>query len=124
MLTHLSDTPAPAPAPAAPASPLPAGIDAFPSLDEPSLGSSEVRITGVAGAGQDAEREKFESAFPDLSGEVGYDEVSKATATATAAATGLAQALILALDLALVLALDLAVVLALAGAGTVACAVA
>jgi len=34
-------------------------------------------VTGVAGTGQDEEREKFESAFPDLSGEVGSDAVSR-----------------------------------------------
>lgn len=51
-------------APKAP-SPQPAGIDAFPSLDEPQ-GSSEVRVTGTAGLGEDTEREQFESAFPDL----------------------------------------------------------
>lgn len=50
-------------------SPKPSGIDAFPSLDEPQ-GSSEVRVTGTAGLGEDKEREEFESAFPDLGDEV------------------------------------------------------
>lgn len=64
-------------APVKPPSPQPRGIDAFPSLDSPGIGGSEVRVTGVAGTGEDADREKFESAFPDLSGEVGYDAPAK-----------------------------------------------
>ncbi|KAJ9117503.1 hypothetical protein QFC22_004353 [Naganishia vaughanmartiniae] len=58
----------------------PSGIDAFPSLDmmdSPSGGfggsaQQEVRVTGHAGTGEqgDEEREKFESAFPDISDEV------------------------------------------------------
>ncbi|KAJ9118798.1 hypothetical protein QFC24_005997 [Naganishia onofrii] len=58
----------------------PSGIDAFPSLDmmdSPSGGfggsaQKEVRVTGHAGTGEkdDEEREKFESAFPDISAEV------------------------------------------------------
>lgn len=57
----------------------PSGIDAFPSLDmmdSPSAGGSrggiqEVRVTGHAGTGDegDEEREKFESAFPDIQSE-------------------------------------------------------
>ena len=61
--------------PAKPASPRASGIDAFPSLDEPS-GGHEIRVTGVAGTGEDEDRAQFESAFPDLSGEVGYEAVS------------------------------------------------
>lgn len=57
-----------------PASPQkPSGIDAFPALDDDLLGgggSSEVRVTGTAGLGEDPDREKFESEFPDISGEV------------------------------------------------------
>jgi hypothetical protein len=34
-----------------------------------------VRVTGVAGLQEDPEREQFESAFPDLSGEVGFEAV-------------------------------------------------
>ncbi|KAL7422058.1 Clathrin light chain [Cryptotrichosporon argae] len=45
----------------------PSGIDAFPDLDAPA-GSSAVRVTGLVG--EDEEIGKFESAFPDLSGEV------------------------------------------------------
>ena len=33
-------------------------------------------MTGVAGTGEDEEREKFESSFPDLSDEAGYEVVS------------------------------------------------
>jgi len=51
-------------------------MDAFPSLDEPAP-TSEVRVTGFAGLGEDEDREKFESAFPDLSGEVPQQEVSQ-----------------------------------------------
>lgn len=61
--------------PAKTPSPKPSGIDAFPSLDEPS-GGQEVRVTGVAGTGEDEDRAQFESAFPDLSEEVGYQAVS------------------------------------------------
>ena len=43
-------------------------------MDEPS-GNSEVRVTGAVGTG-DAERDEFESAFPDLTSEVPYDAVS------------------------------------------------
>lgn len=68
----------PAQTPAAPVkSSSPKGISAFPSLDSPGIGGAEIRVTGVAGTGQDEEREKFESAFPDLSGEVGSDAVSR-----------------------------------------------
>ena len=70
------DTP-PAPAPSAPAKPAsPKGISAYPSLNSPGIGNTEFRITGVAGTGQDEDRDKFESAFPDLSDEITYDAVS------------------------------------------------
>lgn len=49
-------------------------MDAFPSLDSPAP-TSEVRVTGHAGLGEDEDREKFESAFPDLSGEVPQEVV-------------------------------------------------
>ncbi|KAK1923949.1 clathrin light chain [Papiliotrema laurentii] len=62
--------------PAKSPSPRPSGIDAFPSLDSPA-GSAEVRVTGVAGLQEDPEREQFESAFPDLSGEVGFEAAPK-----------------------------------------------
>ena len=51
-------------------------MSAFPSLDSPGPGRGDVRVTGAAGMGEDEDMEKFESAFPDLSGEVGYDAVS------------------------------------------------
>lgn len=70
MLTSI-DEPQSAPAPPS----APKGISAFPDLDEPR-GSSDVRVTGVSGTGDDIEREQFESAFPDLSGEVPYEAVS------------------------------------------------
>lgn len=54
----------------------PSGIDAFPSLDEPAP-TSEVRVTGYGGLEGDEDREKFESAFPDLSGEVPSAQVSQ-----------------------------------------------
>jgi len=54
----------------------PQGMDAFPSLDEPAP-TSEVRVTGFAGMEGDEDREKFESAFPDLSGEVPQEQVSQ-----------------------------------------------
>lgn len=66
------------PAPAKPASPVKSaspmkspsgGLDAFPDLDEP-MGSSQVRVTGNVGLGEDAELDQFESAFPDLSSEM------------------------------------------------------
>jgi hypothetical protein len=63
------DEPQSAPPPSAPK-----GISSFPDLDEPR-GSSDVRVTGVQGSGEDEEREQFESAFPDLSGEVPYEAV-------------------------------------------------
>ncbi|KAJ9114095.1 hypothetical protein QFC20_001609 [Naganishia adeliensis] len=55
----------------------PSGIDAFPSLDMMDSpagglgGNREVRVTGHAGTGEegDEEREKFESAFPDIGSE-------------------------------------------------------
>lgn len=45
------------------------GLDNFPALDEP-MGSSQVRVTGNVGLGEDEELDKFESAFPDLSSEM------------------------------------------------------
>lgn len=74
----IPDSPAPAVQPQQPArspSPKPSGIDAFPSLDEPGPGS-QVRVTGAAGTGEDEDVAQFESAFPDLSGEVPYEQVS------------------------------------------------
>ncbi|WVQ67437.1 uncharacterized protein L199_005635 [Kwoniella botswanensis] len=65
--------PAEAPKPASP----PKGIDSFPSLHSPSIGGGEVRVTGVAGTGEDEDRAQFESQFPDLSGEVGYEAPPK-----------------------------------------------
>lgn len=50
-------------------------MDAFPSLDSPAP-TGEVRVTGYGGTGEDEDREKFESAFPDLSGEVPQQTVS------------------------------------------------
>lgn len=40
------------------------------------MGSSEVRVTGNVGLGEDPEREQFESAFPDLSSDVSSAPVS------------------------------------------------
>jgi len=54
----------------------PQGMDAFPSLDSPAP-TSEVRVTGFGGMEGDEDREKFESAFPDLSGEVPQEQVSR-----------------------------------------------
>jgi len=72
----IPDSPAPAQQPSARSpSPKPSGIDAFPSLDSPGPGS-QVRVTGAAGTGEDEEMAQFESAFPDLSGEVPYEQVS------------------------------------------------
>lgn len=70
-------SPAPAQPPAKSPSPKPSGIDAFPSLDSPGP-VGEVRVTGAAGTG-DEEMAQFESSFPDLSGEVGYEQVSWAS---------------------------------------------
>ncbi|ORY26350.1 clathrin light chain [Naematelia encephala] len=67
-------------APSAPQSavePAPRGIDAFPALDSPDIGGTDVRVTGVAGTGEDADREHFESAFPDLTSEVPFEAPSK-----------------------------------------------
>lgn len=44
----------------------PKGIDAFPDLMDGQATGYDVRVTGVAGTGEDPEREKFESAFPDI----------------------------------------------------------
>ncbi|WWD16974.1 hypothetical protein CI109_101408 [Kwoniella shandongensis] len=71
------DFDAPSPAPAKPPSPQPQGIDAFPDLTSSAPGGSEVRVTGVSGTGEDQDREQFESQFPDLSGEVGYEAAPK-----------------------------------------------
>lgn len=62
--------------PKSPEEPKPQGMDAFPSLDEPAP-TSEVRVTGFGGLEGDEDREKFESAFPDLSGEVPQEQTSK-----------------------------------------------
>lgn len=76
----IPDSPAPAQQqpPAKSPSPQPSGIDAFPLLEEPGPGS-QVRVTGAAGTGEDEEMAQFESAFPDLSGEVPYEQVSAAS---------------------------------------------
>jgi len=66
-----------APAPSAPQQPQgPQGIDAFPALDSPQP-TTQIRVTGVEGTGEDPEREQFESAFPDLTGEVPYEAPAK-----------------------------------------------
>ncbi|WVO15243.1 hypothetical protein L204_102895 [Cryptococcus depauperatus] len=65
------------PAAEEPRAPSPKGIDFFPSLDSPAANASRVRVTGTAGTGQDEELEKFESAFPDLSGELGGQTAPK-----------------------------------------------
>ncbi|EIW70333.1 clathrin light chain [Tremella mesenterica] len=62
----------------APSVHTPLGIDAFPSLSSPGVGST-VRVTGVGGTGEDTEREKFESAFPDLTDEVPFEAPPKPT---------------------------------------------
>ncbi|WRT66701.1 uncharacterized protein IL334_003662 [Kwoniella shivajii] len=69
-------SPAPPAEPSKPPSP-PKGIDAFPSLDSPPIGGSQIRVTGVAGTGEDEDRAMFENQFPDLSGEVGYETPAK-----------------------------------------------
>lgn len=54
-------------------------MSSFPALDgddDDLLGGSNVRVTGVSGTGEDEDRAQFESAFPDLSSEVGYEAVS------------------------------------------------
>lgn len=55
-------------------------MSAFPDISSGgaggAVGNSNVRVTGAAGLGEDEDREKFESSFPDLSGEVGYESVS------------------------------------------------
>ncbi|WVR06747.1 hypothetical protein IAU60_003782 [Kwoniella sp. DSM 27419] len=72
------DSPAPPAAAKSPSPPPgPQGIDAFPSLDSPAVGGSEVRVTGVAGTGEDEDRAQFESQFPDIGGEVGYEAPPK-----------------------------------------------
>ncbi|KAK8864712.1 hypothetical protein IAR55_001966 [Kwoniella newhampshirensis] len=71
------DFDAPTPPPAKPPSPSPKGIDAFPDLNPSAPGGNEVRVTGVSGTGEDEDRENFESQFPDLSGEVGYEAPPK-----------------------------------------------
>ncbi|KAK4688201.1 hypothetical protein P7C73_g1900, partial [Tremellales sp. Uapishka_1] len=77
-MSSFPDFDEPSAPPAAPAKPSsPQGISAFPSLDSPGIGGSQVRVTGVSGTGEDDDREKFESAFPDLTGEVQYDAPAK-----------------------------------------------
>lgn len=56
-------------------SPGPQDISAFPALEDENAAGSEVRVTGYAGAGKDEDMAQFESSFPDLSGEVGYEAV-------------------------------------------------
>ncbi|ODO08341.1 clathrin light chain [Cryptococcus wingfieldii CBS 7118] len=63
--------------PAKAASPQPQGISAFPDLDSPGFDGTQVRVTGTAGLGEDPDREQFESAFPDLSGETGGEAAPK-----------------------------------------------
>lgn len=50
------------------------GIDAFPALEEET--TTEVRVTGTQGLGEDPEREKFEAEFPDITTEVPSAAVS------------------------------------------------
>jgi len=50
-------------------------MSAYPALDSPGMGGKDVRVTGMGGTGEDEDMEKFESAFPDLSGEVDYQAV-------------------------------------------------
>ncbi|OXB35295.1 clathrin light chain [Cryptococcus neoformans] len=57
--------------PAKPPTPQPQGIDAFPDIDTPAVDGTQIRVTGAAGTGEDEDVMKFESAFPDLSGETG-----------------------------------------------------
>lgn len=56
-------------------------MSAFPDISSGgaggAVGNSNVRVTGAAGLGEDEDREKFESSFPDLSGEVGYESAPK-----------------------------------------------
>jgi hypothetical protein len=75
MFAHNSLISASPPPPPAAKSPEAQGIDAFPSLEEPR-GSSNVRVTGAAGLGEDEELETFENQFPDLSGEVKVEPVN------------------------------------------------
>jgi hypothetical protein len=50
---------------------------AFPSFDAPASNGNEFKVTrGVEGE-RDEERERFESSFPDLSGEASAVEVSR-----------------------------------------------
>lgn len=53
-------------------------MSAFPDISNPSGNSAgnNVRVTGAAGLGEDEDMEKFESSFPDLSGEIGGEAVS------------------------------------------------
>ena len=74
VTAHRIASPPPSSSAKPPVSPM--GIDAFPDLSSPAP-QGEVRVTGVAGTGEDEEREKFESAFPDLSGEVPYEAVRR-----------------------------------------------
>lgn len=59
------------------ASSSPKGMSAFPALGDEDESRGEVRVTGFAGAGKDEDMEQFESSFPDLSGEVGYEAPPK-----------------------------------------------
>lgn len=63
--------------PAQPPSPQPQGIDAFPDIDTPAVDGTQIRVTGAAGTGEDEDVMKFESAFPDLSGEAGSQPAPK-----------------------------------------------
>ncbi|OWT36894.1 clathrin light chain [Cryptococcus neoformans] len=63
--------------PAKPPTPQPQGIDAFPDIDTPAVDGTQIRVTGAAGTGEDEDVMKFESAFPDLSGETGSQPAPK-----------------------------------------------
>lgn len=57
----------------------PLGMSAFPDItgaDAAASSGPNVRVTGASGLGEDEDMEKFESAFPDLSGEVSREAVS------------------------------------------------
>lgn len=53
-----------------PALSAPTGADAFPALDDDFGALSDVRVTGNAAMGEDAEMDQFTSAFPDITSEV------------------------------------------------------
>ncbi|AAW45490.1 hypothetical protein CNBH0550 [Cryptococcus deneoformans B-3501A] len=63
--------------PVKPPTPQYQGIDAFPDIDTPAVDGTQIKVTGPAGTGEDEDVMKFESAFPDLSGETGSQPASK-----------------------------------------------